>query len=216
MYDYPDGRSPWGLYQMAGNVMEWCEDWSTWQDSYRRGILKPDISGTERVQRGGSWSLDDPKRFRCFSGTQDPPTNESSKIGFRVARDAGDVARGLTAGLPSGAAVSPQTSAKAEVQMPPSAQPASTTLAVASQSLPHPSAKLPIPSDTALAPAVKLAGEMFKAEYDKAQSSAALTALAKSIMQKAAEIQSDAPARFVFLRLARDVASKAGRQPNGN
>jgi formylglycine-generating enzyme required for sulfatase activity len=49
----------YGLYDMAGNAWEWCNDW--YQSDYYTGRPNPDvnptgpISGSSRVERGGGW-----------------------------------------------------------------------------------------------------------------------------------------------------------------
>jgi len=85
-----DGRSPWGLYGMAGNVYEWTADWYQ-ADAYRRyatGDLTPPDNGTERVLRGGSWSHPD---YRCRAAFRiDSPLGPEFGLndrGFRVASD---------------------------------------------------------------------------------------------------------------------------------
>ena len=50
--------NPWGLYDMYGNVSEWCED--VWHDTYEEapndGSAWTDESGLHRVIRGGNWT----------------------------------------------------------------------------------------------------------------------------------------------------------------
>ena len=76
-----------GLYDMSGNVWEWCWDWydeNYYKNSPEKNPAGPD-SGSYRVLRGGSWLRDaDYCRvaYRNFSG----PVNRDGSVGFRPAR----------------------------------------------------------------------------------------------------------------------------------
>ena len=89
VWAYPEGVSPWGLYQMAGNVWERCADW--YEDKayarYKSGDLQPPATGSARVVRGGSWILDSPDDFRAAIRDFNPPVRRFGNYGFRCVGD---------------------------------------------------------------------------------------------------------------------------------
>ena len=84
---YPKGASPFGIYDLAGNVTEWVADWfsESFPRSDARNPKGPD-SGTGRVVRGGGW-YDPAERISATKRMYASPGNRADSIGFRCASD---------------------------------------------------------------------------------------------------------------------------------
>jgi formylglycine-generating enzyme required for sulfatase activity len=87
-YQTTSGANGYGLYDMAGNVYEWCNDW--YSSTYYSTTLYPHVnptgptSGTYRVLRGGGWYSFNAFRCRVAFRIFDTPSNGISPNGFRL------------------------------------------------------------------------------------------------------------------------------------
>ena len=83
------GRSPYGVHDLAGNLYEWVADWydETYYTTQPTVNPRGPVEGTVKVQRGGSY-INGPYRLRSAFRTKSDPTEHDAHVGFRCAQDA--------------------------------------------------------------------------------------------------------------------------------
>ena len=85
---YPEGISPYGAYDMAGNVWQWVMDWfdpGYYSVSPDHNPIGP-TNGSEKVLRGGAWDSQE-RSPRVQNRNRITPSTATFSVGLRCARD---------------------------------------------------------------------------------------------------------------------------------
>ncbi|MDH5253270.1 MAG: formylglycine-generating enzyme family protein [Nitrospira sp.] len=85
---YDNAVSPYGIFQMSGNVAEWVADWydpKYYASAPDRNPKGPE-NGTQRSFRGGGW-IDSTPSVRAAQRNGTDPSTKMNWMGFRCARD---------------------------------------------------------------------------------------------------------------------------------
>jgi formylglycine-generating enzyme required for sulfatase activity len=87
---HPGDEGPFGVLDLAGNVLEWCADWfGPYPADVNEPLIDPrgPAQGTRRVQRGGCWMYDE-RSLRATERIQGVPHQRLNLVGFRLVVDA--------------------------------------------------------------------------------------------------------------------------------
>ena len=85
---YEKGKSPYGIYDVAGNVWEWVSDWykvDYYQESPTHNPKGPE-TGKYKALRSSGWQGETPQ-MRVFTRIKSLPTDRNNSTGFRCAQD---------------------------------------------------------------------------------------------------------------------------------
>ena len=86
---YPEGVSPYGCYDMAGNAYDWCYDWFH-AETYKYSPAENPLGASEgrrKVIRGGSWIARGEFAARSANRAAYEPIRGLHSVGFRIAVD---------------------------------------------------------------------------------------------------------------------------------
>jgi formylglycine-generating enzyme required for sulfatase activity len=78
------GPNTWGLYDMHGNVWQWCQDWYGYYPNTAVTDPQGPKTGKDRVFRGGAWG-NDARGCRCAARYWGAPGGRRTQFGVRVA-----------------------------------------------------------------------------------------------------------------------------------
>ncbi|MCB1048790.1 MAG: SUMF1/EgtB/PvdO family nonheme iron enzyme, partial [Calditrichaeota bacterium] len=102
---HPSGANALGLQDLAGNVWEWCNDWSASYSSNAQVNPAGPVTGSTRVIRGGSWDGGD-VYLACAKRNSTAPSDINRRYGFRLCKSEPYLGSGLAAYFPfSGSAM---------------------------------------------------------------------------------------------------------------
>jgi sulfatase modifying factor 1 len=75
-----------GLTAMGSGVWEWVSDWYGPYGVDAEVDPTGPVEGTDRVQRGGGWTTEEPVERRSSYRASMPPSTRASDVGFRCVR----------------------------------------------------------------------------------------------------------------------------------